>query len=184
MNSAYDQIREALEANAAGLTARQLHAKCDEIDSLNELVVQINKLKSEGKIKADGMRDSQVVYKLGKWAGWGVDTEAIHNKQAVPEKPLAPSSAPAVVAPENLSKNLVPTKPKRTGGGLREGLFDMMERLRDGSVDVGTAKAYAALAMTICKSIEIQLEYERMKIAKELPGELGDMTMVPALEAK
>ena len=163
MNSAHEQIRAALSKHPNGLTARQLHSQCDESGELQELAVDLQKLKTDGKVKADGMRDSQVVYKLGNWPkqnGEDVSSVRLNAKEA---------SAPT---------------PKRSGSSLREGLFDMMERLRDGKVDVGTAKAYAALAMTICKSIEIQLEYERMKLSKELPDQLGDMTMVPALEQK
>jgi hypothetical protein len=161
------EIKSALKRAPKGLTARHVYDECDSAADLNDVVKNLHALKGEGKIKSDGMRDSQVIYKLGEWDG------------------AAPAAAPAVVEPEQpLSRSLVATKPKRTGSGLRDGLFDMMDRLRDGKVDVGTAKAYAALAITICKSIEIQLEYERLKIAKELPTELGDMTMVPALESR
>lgn len=168
MNTVYAQIRTALVKAAKGLTARQLHGACDASGELQELVTDIHRLKAEGKIKADGMRDSQVIYKLAEWPVQGVDIDAAHQPAAAPQPGVPTAEA----------------KPKRTGSGLREGLFDMMDRLRDGKVDVGTAKAYAALAMTLCKSIEIQLEYERMKAAEQLPGELGDMTMVPALESK
>lgn len=169
MNTVYAQVRTALVKAPKGLTARQLHSACDASGELQELVTDIHRLKAEGKIKADGMRDSQVIYRLGEWPVQGVDIDAAHQKQTAAPKPEVPAAE---------------AKPRRTGSGLREGLFDMMDRLRDGKVDVGTAKAYAALAMTLCKSIEIQLEYERMKAADQLPGELGDMTMVPALESK
>lgn len=160
-----EEIKSALKRAAKGLTARQMLGQCESYGDVNEVVKDVHALKAAGKIKADGMRDSQVVYKMGDWDG-----EEKPAEEPTPQ-PKAPQTLPAV-------------KARRTGSGLREGLFDMMERLRDGKVDVGTAKTYAALAMTICKSIEVQLEYERMKVSKELPGELGDMTMVPALESK
>jgi hypothetical protein len=168
MSTVHNQIRVALGRSANGLTARQIHALCDESGTLNELVSDLSRLKGQNRIKADGMRDSQVIYKIGVWPA-AEKPEAVESVHAPEPEPAPRKQLPAV-------------KVKRSGANLREGLFDMMERLRDGKVDVGTAKTYAALAMTICKSIEVQLEYERMRVAKELDGELGDMPMVPELE--
>lgn len=154
----HDEINEALKRSAKGLTARQLLTECESCDDLTAMVGFIHRLKSAGRIKADGMRDSQVLYKLGNWEG---KTEMpVQKEKEAPKQP-----------------------PRRSASGLREGLFEMMEQLRAGTIDVPTAKTYAALAMTICKSIEVQLNYERMRVANEI-GELQDMTLVPALESK
>jgi hypothetical protein len=151
-----EEVRVALKRAAKGLTVRQLQSECESSGDLQEMVKVVHGLKASGRVQADGMRDSQVLYKLGNWEG---ETE-------MPVQKEAPKQAP-----------------RRSASGLREGLFEMMEQLRAGKVDVPTAKTYAALAMTICKSIEVQLNYERMRVANEI-GELQDMTLVPALESK
>lgn len=156
---AHGEIRAALVRSAKGLTARQLLSQVDSAGDLQEIVKDIHVLKGEGKVRADGMRESQVIYRLADW--------------------------PAVEEESRVSKEDVrPQKSKRSAAGLREGLFEMLEQLKEGKVDVQTAKTYAALSMTIIKSVEVQLEYERMRIANEVPVHLSDMALVPALENK
>lgn len=75
------------------------------------------------------------------------------------------------------------TKPiKRSASGLRESLFDMLELLRAGEVDVQTAKTYALLSMTIIKATEMQLQYEKMRLDSEVPSHLTDMSLVPPIQ--
>jgi hypothetical protein len=162
----HGEIRAALSRAARGMTARQLLSECDSAADVNDLVKQVHVLKGLGRVLADGMRDSQVVYKIGSWPVNGAETREENVKQP-PDRPY-----------------LGPEKPRRSAAGLREGLFEMLEQLRAGKVDVQTAKTYAALSMTIIKSVEVQLEYERMRIANEVPAHLSDMSLVPALEHK
>lgn len=70
----------------------------------------------------------------------------------------------------------------RSASGLRESLFDMLELLRSGEVDSQTAKTFALLSMTIIKATEMQLQYERMRLDSEVPGNLTDMKLVPPLD--
>ena len=63
-------------------------------------------------------------------------------------------------------------KIERTGSGLRESLFDQMERLRDGRVESMDARAFAALANALIKSVEVQITYEKLKITGHALPEL------------
>ena len=75
------------------------------------------------------------------------------------------------------------TKPiTRSAAGLRESLFDMLELLRTGDVDVQTAKTFAMLSMTIIKATEMQLQYEKARLENEIPTNLTDMKLVPPLD--
>lgn len=166
----YEEITKALKRAAKGLTARQLMGECESFGDIQELVKALHKLKTEGVIKANGMRDSQVVYWL--------------NDSPVAAKVVAPEPLPVAPPEPALNRAEVGPKPKRTIAGLRDGLFNILDKLEAGIVDTSTAKAYANTAMTIVKSLEVQLEYERMKLAKEIPANVGDFSLVPALENK
>lgn len=161
MNACHDEIRSALMRSEKGLTARQLLSACDSAGDVNEIVKEVHALKTRGRVKADGMRESQVVYKIADWP----------QVTAVPEapKPQAPAAA---------------QKSRRSFSTLREGLFDMLDRQADGKVEPNAAKAYANTAMAILKSLEVQLELERLRHAKQLPQTLDDTPLVPMLEAK
>lgn len=155
-----EEIKSALESSSKGMTARQLMDHCETAADLNAVVKVIHTLKAEGKVRADGMRESQVVYKLGAWPGSDLE----------PSKPVPniPEIIPAQVA-----------KAKRTAAGLRDGLFEMLEALKSGKVDAKAAQSYAQLSMTILKSLEVQMQYEKMVRAKELPEALPDLELVP-----
>lgn len=161
-----EEIRAALRKSGKGLTARQLHGECESSGDLNEIVKVIHDLKGEGVVRADGMKDSQVLYKLG--AGKVADGPA-------PSDP-APNLTPARLAPGT------PERMQRSVAGLREGLFSMLDKIAAGKVENATAKTYAHTAMTIVKSLEVQLEFERMRIAKEIPISLDEIALVPMLE--
>lgn len=66
---------------------------------------------------------------------------------------------------------------ERSVDGLREMLFDEIEKLRSGEIDAKRAKATAGLAMTLIKSVEIQIAYQRDVEAKKLPAALPDMPL-------
>lgn len=74
-------------------------------------------------------------------------------------------------------------KTDRTMAGLRDSLFDVMEKLQAGQIEDSTAKTYAALAMTAIKSVEVQIEYERLKLGSEVPAVLPEMKLTPPLKA-
>lgn len=70
-------------------------------------------------------------------------------------------------------------KIERTGSGLREAIFDQMERLRDGEAESTDARAFAALANALIKSVEVQIAYEKLKITG---GKLPELEMTKPLQ--
>jgi len=66
--------------------------------------------------------------------------------------------------------------------GLRDTLFDTIDQLRDGSIDVSTAKSVAVLAQTILNSAAIQMQYEKMRLESEVPSTLPEMPLTPKLK--
>lgn len=70
----------------------------------------------------------------------------------------------------------------RTAAGLRESLFDMLEKLKSGRIDAITAKTFAVLSMTILKSVEVQIDYERLRLESKVPAHLPEMKLVPPLD--
>lgn len=82
------------------------------------------------------------------------------------------------------SKNLT-----RTLAGLREALFDELDRLRSGESDYKRAAATAALAKGILDATSLQLQYEKAwhekKIGAKLKSiELTDTGHLVAVESK
>lgn len=156
-----NEIRKALLRSTNGQTARQLVSACDSFEDVNAMVKVIHGLKSAGKVRADGMRDSQVVYKLGDW----------------PE--MQDSPKPATNIPEIIPAQAVAVKAKHTASGLRDGLFEMLAALKSGKVDANVARSYAQLSMTILKSLEIQMQYAKMVNENDIPASLADIELVP-----
>lgn len=76
----------------------------------------------------------------------------------------------------------------RTMAGLRDALYDVLEKLRDGKMTHLDARQMAGVAKVIIDSVDTQLQFERMKLVDEVPQQLSDMNVVPpitqALEAK
>lgn len=70
----------------------------------------------------------------------------------------------------------------RTNSGLRDTLFEQLERLRDGTIDHWQAKAAADLAKEIISSIHVQLKFEEMKQQDRVPQHLSEMHLVPPLK--
>lgn len=73
-------------------------------------------------------------------------------------------------------------KMERTAAGLRDALFDQLERLRDRTCDSEEAKAFALLANGIIGSVEVQLKFEEMKVKGTIPQHLTEMNLIPPLK--
>ena len=69
----------------------------------------------------------------------------------------------------------------RTMAGLRDALFEALEKLRDGDILAQDAREMASLARTIIESVEVQIVFETAKTADKLPQHLSDMSVVPPL---
>ena len=69
----------------------------------------------------------------------------------------------------------------RSASGLRDALFDAIERVRDGSMNPEDAKEIANLSRVILDSVEVQTEFEQLVQQSEIPKHLGDMALVPPL---
>lgn len=61
--------------------------------------------------------------------------------------------------------------------GLREALFDSLEKLLNGEIEATQAKAVATIALTVIKSVEVQIEYERLRIDSKVPAALPNMPL-------
>lgn len=70
---------------------------------------------------------------------------------------------------------------QRSGAGLRDAMFDVLERVRDGRMDKAEAMAMANVARVIIESAELQMEFDANVKDDTLPPTMGDMPMVPAL---
>lgn len=69
----------------------------------------------------------------------------------------------------------------RSGAGLRDAMFDVLERLRDGDMVAQDAKEMANVARVILESVSVQMDFEEKKLASEIPAHLSDMQLVPPL---
>ena len=70
----------------------------------------------------------------------------------------------------------------RTSAGLRDMLFGVLEDLSSGKIDHIQAKAMAAVAQTIIKSVEVQLQFEQLRLADEIPAHMSPMRLTPPLD--
>lgn len=62
----------------------------------------------------------------------------------------------------------------RTGEGLRDMLFEQLERLRGGEANIVEAKTAAVLVNAIVKTVEVQLKYEQMLIKGDVSHHLSN----------
>lgn len=67
---------------------------------------------------------------------------------------------------------------ERSANGLREALFDQLDSLRAKKIQANEAKAFSNVAQTIIKSVEVQIRYETMRLAGDLPPGLAEMKLV------
>lgn len=65
----------------------------------------------------------------------------------------------------------------RSIDGLREMLFDEIDSLRAGRSDAKRAKSVANLAMTLIKSVEVQITYQKAVQEDKLPARLPSMPL-------
>jgi hypothetical protein len=56
-----------------------------------------------------------------------------------------------------------PTKIERTSAGLRDALFDAIEKLRSGDIEAQDAKALAALSHQICATVSLEIEVAKLR---------------------
>lgn len=55
------------------------------------------------------------------------------------------------------------TKIERTSAGLRDSLFDAMERVRDGDMAPEDATAFSKLASNICSTVELEIKVAKLR---------------------
>ena len=73
---------------------------------------------------------------------------------------------------------------ERSGSGLSEALFEHLEKLRDGKVDVAHSREFCNVAKSIIDLARVRLEYEKLRLASEIPANLGEMKLIPAIPTK
>lgn len=56
------------------------------------------------------------------------------------------------------------TKIERTSAGLRDALFDAIEKLRQGDIEAQDAKALAQLANQICNTVSLEIEVAKLRM--------------------
>jgi hypothetical protein len=69
----------------------------------------------------------------------------------------------------------------RTMAGLRDALFDVLERVRDQELLAEDAREMANIARVIIESVDVQMDFESQRMASEIPQHLSDMSVVPPL---
>jgi hypothetical protein len=122
---------------------------------------------------------SAVMERLNKWhaavcadLGWRVGDGVVDwnaSPPAVRQPPDDPEPAPVpepqVMQPKVERKmNL-----KRTSLGLRDTLFDAMDKLVAGEISPEEAKAVAGLADAICKTVRLEMDAEKMRRGEDMP---------------
>ena len=70
------------------------------------------------------------------------------------------------------------SKTNRTLGGLRESLFEALDKLREGKLDAKQAKAHAELAAQILDAARLQLDFEDAFSKKQIDGKLREVSLV------
>lgn len=70
---------------------------------------------------------------------------------------------------------------ERSAAGLREALFDAIDGLRSGKLDVKRANAISSAAGAIIKSMDTQIAFEKLRIDSKVPAALPAMHLVPKL---
>lgn len=52
---------------------------------------------------------------------------------------------------------------ERTSAGLREALFDAIERVRDGDMTSDDAKAVSGLAAQVCNTVDLEIQVAKLR---------------------
>lgn len=58
----------------------------------------------------------------------------------------------------------------RTSAGLRDALFDVIEKVKSGDIDAESAYAVAALADSICKTVHLEIAVAKLRT--EYPSDI------------
>lgn len=67
---------------------------------------------------------------------------------------------------------------QRTAAGLREILFQQIEGVKNGTIEATNAKAIAAVANTILKSVEVEMQFrEQSKALAESGDVIGELEL-------
>ena len=74
-----------------------------------------------------------------------------------------------------------PPNSERSAAGLRDVLFQAIDDLRSGAIDVPTANAISKAAVAILQSVDTQIEFEKLKLDSKVPGNLPEMHLVPRI---
>lgn len=91
---------------------------------------------------------------------------------------LTGQKVPTAPKPNAEKPMLARSKIDRSAAGLREALFDAIDGLRSGALDVKQANAIAGAAGTIIKSMDSQIAFERLRMEKKVPFALPSMSLV------
>ena len=70
---------------------------------------------------------------------------------------------------------------ERSAASLRDTLFQTIDDLRAGKIDVAHANAVTKAAEAIVKSVDMQIAFERLRIESKVPAMLPAMHLVPKL---
>jgi uncharacterized membrane protein YkvI len=70
----------------------------------------------------------------------------------------------------------------RSMDGLRETLFDALDKLRAGKMDYRSANAIAGLASTLIKTVEVQMTWEKLKLDSKVPANMPTMPLIPKIK--
>jgi hypothetical protein len=79
----------------------------------------------------------------------------------------------------NKPRRIIP----RSMAGLRDVLFETLEKLRDREMEADEAREMANVARVILESIEVQVDFEELKLESKVPQRLPEMHVVPAIAA-
>ena len=66
---------------------------------------------------------------------------------------------------------------ERSAVGLREALFDQLEKLASSEISSQEASAFSKIASEIIKCTEMQLKFEKMRLESEVPSNLPAMNL-------
>lgn len=88
-----------------------------------------------------------------------------HLDERTPEPVREPKSPPAL------------SNPRRTSAGLRDTLFTAMENLIAGDMKPNEAKALCGLADTICKTVKMEMDAEKMRRAGQMEDGLTHLKL-------
>lgn len=72
----------------------------------------------------------------------------------------------------------------RTMNGVREALFDAIDGLRAGRIDAKDAKTMATIALALIKSVDVQLNFEKLVLESKVPKRLPSMPLMPLIPEK